>query len=264
VGWPSGEKASRGVAGSWAVREEGGAALAGEKVEGIYYEEAVGGGGLQERVRYWARDSGEGQVVVEYLKADGTTTGMAAERVSREEFGRRFVKEEAPKKKAEPPKSPKEQLRDRCVQEGKVHLERKEFHLAESEFKNALKLDEGHVEANYGLGETYVGQGKTEEARRIFARLSDNDRLYTKENKYIFNKLGILLRRQGLYPLALKNYERAIRIDHTDPVLFYNLARVLYHLEQKEKAIRFLKNALALNPGFQEASEFLAFMEKGK
>lgn len=237
--------------------------MADEKIQGIYYEETAGGASLQQKVRYWARDSGNGVVSVEFLKPDGTSTGMLAERVKLEEFRRRFAKDDpSARKSAEPPKTPQQAMVEKCMTAAQAHLDHKEFHSAEFEFKTALKFDEKHVAASYGLGESYLGQGKTEEARRLFARLTDNDRLYTKENKHVFNKLGILLRRQGLFPLALKNYERAIRIDHTDPVLFYNLARVLYEMQQKEKAIRFLKNALTIDPGFKEASDFLAFMEK--
>ncbi|MEK6712150.1 MAG: tetratricopeptide repeat protein [Nitrospinota bacterium] len=229
---------------------------------GVYFEEAVGEVGLQSKVRYWAQDAGGGVVSVEFLKPDGTSTGMAAERIKAEEFQRRFVKEGTEKKKAEPPKTPQQVMVEKCMAAAQSHLDHKEFHSAEFEFKTALKFDEKHVNASYGLGEAYLGQGKAEEARRLFARLTDNDRLYRKENKHVFNKLGILLRRQGLFPLALKNYDRAIKIDRSDPVLFYNLARVLYEMQQKDKAILFLKNAMTIDPGFKEAAEFLAFMEK--
>ena len=230
--------------------------MADQKIEGVYYEDVA------VKVRYWAQDAGGGVVSVEFLKPDGTSTGMAAERIKAEEFQRRFMKEGTEKKKAEPPKTPQQVMVEKCMAAGEAHLERNEFHSAEFEFKTALKFDEKHVAASYGLGEAYVGQGKMEEARRILSRLTDNDRLYTKENKHTFNKLGILLRRQGLFPLALKNYERAIRIDHTDPVIFYNLARVLYEMQQKEKAVRFLKNALVIDSGFKEAADFLANLEK--
>ena len=226
-------------------------------VQGIYFEDVA------EKVRYWARDAGGGVVSVEFLKPDGTSTGMVAERITAGEFQRRFVKDDPSKrKKAEPPKTPQQVMVEKCMAAGEAHLERNEFHSAEFEFKTALKFDEKHVAASYGLGEAYVGQGKMEEARRILSRLTDNERLYTKDNKHTFNKLGILLRRQGLFPLALKNYQRAIKIDHTDPVLFYNLARVLYEMQQKEKAAGFLKNALVIDPGFKEAADFLANLEK--
>ncbi|MBI4252397.1 MAG: tetratricopeptide repeat protein [Candidatus Tectomicrobia bacterium] len=231
--------------------------MADQKIEGVYYEDVA------EKVRYWARDAGGGIVSVEFLRPDGTSTGMVAERVPAQVFQQRFVKDDPSKKrKAEPPKTPQQAMVEKCMAAGQAHLDRKEFHSAEFEFKTALKFDEKDVGASYGLGESYLGQGKMEEARRILSRLTDNDRLYTKAFKHVFNKLGFLLRRQGLFPLALKYYERAIKIDHTDPVLFYNLARVLYEMQQKEKAAGFLKNALAIDPGFREAADFLANVEK--
>lgn len=237
--------------------------MAEKRIEGIYYEETILGGGVRRRIRYWAREESGGSVVIESLKPDGTSSGMAVERLTREAFEKRFT-EEAAAPQSGPWKSAQEILCQQHVDDGYSHLERKEFHSAEHAFKAALGMDSGHVEAGFGLGESFVGQGKIEEARRTFSRLADNDRLYTKEHKHTFNRLGISLRKQGMYAQAVKNYERAIRVDHQDPVLFFNLARALYEMNERERAVRFLENALALDPSFEQAARLLDFMKQEK
>ena len=98
-------------------------------------------------------------------------------------------------------------------------MEKNEFHSAEYEFKNALKVDESSVKASLGLGQSFVGQGKIEEAKEVFSALGENEELYKEENKHTFNELGISLRKQEMYDEAVKNYHRAIQLDTDDPVL---------------------------------------------
>ncbi len=131
-------------------------------VEGVYEEEKVLTGGLRESIKYWVKQDGEA-FVLEYLRLDGASTGMEAERLSVADFDKRFDKTQEPEPEEE--KSPEEVVQEKLVRQGEIHIEREEFHSAEYEFKNTLKLDENNVKANFGLGQSFSGQGRTEEAR---------------------------------------------------------------------------------------------------
>jgi tetratricopeptide (TPR) repeat protein len=228
-------------------------------VEGVYEEEKVLTGGLRESIKYWVKQDGEA-FVLEYLRLDGASTGMEAERLSAADFDKRFEKTQEPEPEEE--KSPEEAVQEKLVRQGEIHMEREEFHSAEYEFKNALKLNENNVKANFGLGQSFSGQGRTEEAREVFAKLGDNDDLYKEENKHTFNELGIALRREEMYDDAVKNYHRAIQIDSGDPVLYYNISLALYHSGQVAAAKKFLTTSIELDGGFEEAIKLMVLVEK--
>ncbi len=123
--------------------------MSAEFVEGVYYEEKILTGGLHEQVKYWVRKGEEGYVVVEYLKLSGTSTGMEADRFSPEVFGKRFNKIEE-EKSSEPEKTAEEKTRDKHIQQGEIHMEKKEHFSAQFECKQAFKADKEHLGANFG------------------------------------------------------------------------------------------------------------------
>lgn len=234
--------------------------MAEDFVEGVFEEEKVLTGGLRESIKYWVKMDGEA-FILEYLRLDGASTGMQAERLSAANFEKRFSKTVV--EEPEEQKSPEEEKRDKLVRLGEIHMEKNEFHSAEYEFKNALKVDEKSVAATMGLGQSFVGQGKIEEAKEVFSALGDNEELYKEENKHTFNKLGIALRKEEMYEEAIKNYHRAIQLDNEDPVLLYNLSLALYHSGQVAAAKKFLDSALNLDSEFEDAQKLLDLVERG-
>ncbi len=228
-------------------------------VEGVYEEEKVLTGGLRESIKCWVKQDGEA-FVLEYLRLDGASTGMEAERFSVADFYKLFDKTLEPEPEEE--KSPEEVVQEKLVRQGEIHIEREEFHSAEYEFKNTLKLDENNVKANFGLGQSFSGQGRTEEAREVFAKLGDNEDLYKEENKHTFNELGIALRREEMYDDAVKNYHRAIQLDPNDPILYYNISLALYHSGQMAAARKFLTSSIELDEGFEDALKLMELVEK--
>lgn len=232
--------------------------MAEDFVEGVFEEEKVLTGGLRESIKYWVKMDGEAYIL-EYLRLDGASTGMEAERLSSADFEKRFSKTIV--EEPEEQKTPEEEKRDKLVRLGEIHMEKKEFHSAEYEFKNALKVDEKSVTASLGLGQSFVGQGKIEEAKEVFSALGDNEELYKAENKHTFNELGIALRKEKMYDEAIKNYHRAIKIDTQDSILYYNLSLALYHSGQMATAKKFLGSALELDSGFEGARKLLELVE---
>lgn len=229
-------------------------------IEGVYQEDKVLTGGLKEKVSYWAKRDND-DIVIEYLRLDGRSTGMEAERLSPENFEKRF-KIRVDAKNQEPAKSTEEVKREKIVREAEIHLEKKEYFSAEYEFGNALKLDERDVRANLGLGKTYVAQGKKEEAKEVFTKMTKIDDLYDDKNKHTFNELGITLRKEKMYDEAVMNYRRAIEIDSEDPVLYYNLALAFFHQGEIQSAKKNLEVALDLKSDFEDAQNLMKLVGK--
>ena len=76
----------------------------------------------------------------------------------------------------------------------------------------------------------------------MFSKLSNIDALFEKENKHIFNEVGIELRQRGMLEEAITNYLKAIRINQNDWVLYYNLGRAHYEKGDRPNALENLKN----------------------
>jgi len=222
--------------------------------EGVFHEEKILTGGLRENIKYWMRKDGEA-FILEYLRLDGASTGMEAERLTAEDFEKRF--EKTPEVAPEEEKTPEEIRQEKVVRQGEIHLENKEFHSAEYEFENGLRINENNVRATLGLGQSFSGQGRIENAREVFSKLGDNEDICKEENKHTFNGLGIALRKEEMYDDAVKNYNRTIQIDPDDPILYYNLSLALFHSEQIAAAKKFLETSLELDGGFEDAQKLM-------
>ncbi len=159
-------------------------------------------------------------------------------------------------------KTPQEKAIEQKLATGQAHLEREEYHSAEYEFDNVLKIDDRRIEAHVGKGESLMGQGDIQSAREAFAKASQIDELYEKKNKHLLNTFGITLRRNGLYDQAIETYRKAQALDPGDENLYYNMARAHYEWGQKAESVVLLKKVLHLNPGHGEAAALLKLAEK--
>ena len=142
------------------------------------------------------------------------------------------------------------------------HRKKGESFSAEFEYGNALKVDEENIRANFGLGLTYMERGEKEKANNIFERLVKLDTTFEKEHKHLFNEFGINLRKQEMYEQALDYYSRALDLVKDDENLHYNIARVQYIFKQYKKCFEHLKEALKINPDFEEAKKFIIYLQK--
>ncbi len=242
--------------------------------EGLYFERKVfkvGTAGTSSSssndVHYYCRLLENGNIALEMCKNDGTSTGFKVEEVPPEAFAERFKdcsQHECHLNMTE--ESKQEAAANKIASLAQKHLDKKEYLSAEFEFKNALKLDEENVRANYGLGKTYLEQGNKEKAEEIFIKLSEIDALFDKDNKHIFNEMGIDLRKMELFDDAIKNYEKAISIDPEDHALFYNMGRACKEKGDLQNALVNIEKSLKLKPDFEQGKKYLkglkALLEK--
>ncbi|MBF0194183.1 MAG: tetratricopeptide repeat protein [Magnetococcales bacterium] len=71
------------------------------------------------------------------------------------------------------------------------------------------------------------------------------------------NLLGIIAQTVNQHNIAVKQFKKAITIDNSRGLLYYNLALSLEQLEQKNEAIQALKKALILEPENSQINSYL-------
>lgn len=128
---------------------------------------------------------------------------------------------------------------------------------AEFEYKNALRIDENHIRASFGLGLVYLDRGEADNARLVFRKLTRLEGALAPEYKHLFNEFGIKLRKNRMYTQAVGHYAKALRLSPTDDHLLYNLSRAFLEKGRLGMAKRFINKALETRPDFPEAKKLL-------
>lgn len=247
--------------------------MGNETIKGVYYEsKKIEAGTMGTRrthdaahdLHYYAKTNAKGEVDLFYLKPDSTPTAMIAETLPMEDFRARFNDCASHKcdlkPKTEDDKKKEAALKKTAV--GKLHLDKKEYNAAAFEFGQAIKADGENLDAHLGKGKAHIGLGEVDKARETFAKMSEIDSLYDKENKHLFNEYGIELRKGKMYDMAIENYQKAIEIDPEDEALYFNLARAYQENGEMDNAGENLKKALSMNPEFNEAKLLLSALAK--
>ena len=74
-----------------------------------------------------------------------------------------------------------------------------------------------------------------------------------------FNRLGLMLRRQGKWQEAITEYRKALKISPDDPGLYYNISMAYTEGRQYIEAYQFLDRALSLNPELWKNGEAVCY-----
>ncbi|WP_456325422.1 tetratricopeptide repeat protein [Desulfonauticus submarinus] len=236
-----------------------------EKIKGVFSTQVltkIGTGTTQRKTIqkfYWfAEEKDDGTIEIQPLNANYVPSGPKKQ-ISKDEFLDKFSPEPEFYIQTVYPK-----MREltKTIARAERHRKRGETYSAEYEFKNALNIDEENIRANFGLGLTYLERGEKEKAKNVFERLVKLDAAFEEEHKHLFNEFGINLRKQNMYEEAVQYYGRALELTKDDEHLHYNIARAYFGLNRIDKVIYHLKEALSLNPEFEEAKKFLEFLKK--
>jgi tetratricopeptide (TPR) repeat protein len=143
-----------------------------------------------------------------------------------------------------------------------AHRAQGELMSAEFEYKNVLRIDEGHIRATFGLGLTYLDRDEADNANLVFRRILTLEAAFNEDHKHLFNEFGMKMRRHKMYAQALRYYFKAYRLTHTDDHLLYNISRTYYDKGKFKLARKFLDMALAINPSFDASAGLLRAIEK--
>lgn len=79
---------------------------------------------------------------------------------------------------------------------------------------------------------------------------------------YLYNRIGIVLRKMRDFATAEKYYLRALEFSDNDEYLLFNVGRMYADWRRWTKVKEYAEKALAMNPDFGEARKMLAFAEK--
>lgn len=79
------------------------------------------------------------------------------------------------------------------------------------------------------------------------------------EKIYLYNRIGIVLRKLKQYDVGEKYFMRAVEFAKHDPNLYFNLGRLYIDWERWDKVERAARIAVRLNPDFQEAHKMLDY-----
>ncbi|MHC1791455.1 MAG: tetratricopeptide repeat protein [Solidesulfovibrio sp.] len=145
---------------------------------------------------------------------------------------------------------------------GDTHRTEGELMSAEFEYKTALRVDEEHIRATFGLGLTYLDRGELENAKLVCRRILTLEAAFGEEHKHLFNEFGIKMRKHRMYEQALRYYFKAYRLSKTDDHLLYNIARTYYERDKLRLARKFLALARAINPEFPEADALVKAIDR--
>jgi len=92
------------------------------------------------------------------------------------------------------------------------------------------------------MGDLYMVRKQYREAAGMFKKLADQD----PRNPVYLNKLGIALHQQAALGLALKYYERAVKVDPRYADAENNVGTIWYQRKKFEKAIKAYRKAIAI------------------
>lgn len=240
---------------------------AGERFKGVFSTQAravIGFGTTRRKVNQninvFAEEQEDGNYLVRNLNKNYIPSGKAR-LVTKEQLLAEFLPEpDLYMNKVVPMLR---QVRE-TVEEADRHREQGEHMSAEFEYKNALRVDEEHIRATFGLGLTYLDRGEIENANLVCRRIITLEAAFGEEHKHLFNEFGIKMRKHAMYPQALRYYFKAYRLSRQDEHLLYNIARTYYEKGKGKLAKKFLDMALSLNPGFAEAGSLLRGIEKNQ
>jgi tetratricopeptide (TPR) repeat protein len=92
------------------------------------------------------------------------------------------------------------------------------------------------------MGDLYMVRKQYREAAGMFKKLADQD----PRNPVYLNKLGIALHQQEALGLALKYYERAVKVDPRYADAENNVGTIWYQRKKFDKAIKAYQKAIAM------------------
>jgi tetratricopeptide (TPR) repeat protein len=145
---------------------------------------------------------------------------------------------------------------------GQRAMEKGDFEEAVINFEEALELNQKNTRAHMGLASAYLELGELDKTIELIEALYGVERSELDEYVLLVNRLAIHLRKVERYDDAIGVYGIALEADPEDPALYFNLA--MSHLKKNEKghAKIHLRQAIELDPNFQEAKDLLNELSK--
>ncbi len=141
---------------------------------------------------------------------------------------------------------------------GQELLDSKDFDKAKSVFDKLISEFGGDVDLKADIADRYLNAERYQEAFNLL-----DDALRDDPNAlFLYNRIGIVLRKMRDYETAEKYYLKALTIEDSDEYLLFNMGRLYYDWKKWPKMAQAAERALGINPEFKEAAKMLAFATK--
>lgn len=151
-----------------------------------------------------------------------------------------------------------EARRKEALENGQQHLDAKEFDKAKGIFDKLISEFGGDVDLKADIADRYLNAGRYQEAFNLL-----DDALRDDPNAlFLYNRIGIVLRKMKDFETAEKYYLKAMTITDSDEYLLFNMGRLYYDWKKWPKMAKAAERALDINPDFKEAAKMLAFASK--
>jgi tetratricopeptide (TPR) repeat protein len=112
----------------------------------------------------------------------------------------------------------------------------------------------------FGLGLVYLERNKPRRAADLFTDLARIGADFEGRDQFLFNDLGITLRKCGLFDLAISFFLRALEYVQDDENLFYNLARAHYENNDWTRSLDYLIQSHKFAPTLAVTNNLLELM----
>ena len=106
---------------------------------------------------------------------------------------------------------------------------------AESQYKQALAINENSTKGNYNLGNALYHQHKYDEARAYYDRIIQNKSTSKTDKSKAFHNIGKSYLDQNKYEEAARNFKEALKLNPNDDETRYNYALARKYLEEQQK-----------------------------
>ena len=119
---------------------------------------------------------------------------------------------------------------------------------AEQAYREVLRGDPAHLDANRLLGILTTQTGRDHEAVQLFQKV-----LAARSDPDVHVNLGQALKRLGRLEEAVDSYRQALCLEPNHPAVHYNLGNALRDLDRFDEAAGSYQRALSMEPGFVQA-----------
>ena len=145
-----------------------------------------------------------------------------------------------------------------------IYIDQGKLDLAEKEYLQALALRPDHSSAKIGLGSVYNKKGFFDKAEELYRQAIEDGKSKKNGNSYPIAhlNLGEVYGKTGRIPLAIKEWERALRLDASLLPAHFNLGTALMMQGELDQAEKYFLNCLDLNKNFKPALFNLALVKQ--
>jgi tetratricopeptide (TPR) repeat protein len=144
------------------------------------------------------------------------------------------------------------------LERGQSHLDQKQFDEARQTFDKLAGEFPGDAALKADIADRYHKAGLNQDAvGHLSAAINESP-----DSLYLYNRIGIVLRKMQDFQSAESYYQRALGITQSDEYLFFNLGRLYFDWQRWDKTAWAAQKAVDINPEFQEARKLLAFAKK--